>query len=69
MERTPVTSTDILSVGYDPDKEVLEIEFIRGAVYQYFGVPIGVYEGIMAADSKGKFFHANIKNTYGFGKL
>jgi hypothetical protein len=44
MERTPVTSTDILSVGYDPDQELLEVEFIRGAVYQYSGVPVGVYQ-------------------------
>lgn len=69
MERTPVTSTDILSVGYDQDQEILEIEFIRGAVYQYSGVPIGVYEGILTADSKGKFFHANIKKAYAFVKL
>lgn len=69
MERTPVTSSDILSVGYDPDQEILEIEFIRGAVYQYSGVPIAVYEGLMSADSKGKFFHVNIKNTYAFVKL
>ncbi len=69
MERTPVTSTDILSIGYDQDQEILEIEFIRGAVYQYSGVPIGVYEGILTADSKGKFFHANIKNAYAFVKL
>ena len=69
MERTPVTSTDILSVGYDADQEVLEIEFIKGAVYQYSGVPVGVYEGIMAADSKGKYFHANIKKNYSYMKL
>ena len=69
MERTPVTSTNILSVGYDPDQEILEIEFVGGAVYQYSGVPIGVYHGMMAADSKGKYFHVNIKNTYAFMKL
>lgn len=69
MERTPVTSTNILSVGYDPDQEILEIEFVRGTVYQYFGVPMGVYEGLMAADSKGRFVDANVKNTYAFVKL
>lgn len=69
MERTPVTSTDILSIGYDTDNQTLEIEFIRGAVYQYSGVPPSIYDGIMMADSKGKFFHANIKNAYSYMKL
>ncbi|MBK6659502.1 MAG: KTSC domain-containing protein [Proteobacteria bacterium] len=69
MERTPVTSTNILSVGYDPDQEILEIEFISGTVYQYSGVPNAVYEGILTADSKGKYFHSNVKNAYAFVKL
>lgn len=69
MERTPVTSSDILSVGYDAETHVLEIEFIKGSVYQYFGVPQEVYDGILWADSKGKYFHANIKNVYSFSKL
>jgi len=69
MERTPVSSSDILSIGYDADNQVLEIEFIRGAVYQYSGVPPGQYDGIMAADSKGKYFHANIKNAYSHMKM
>ena len=45
MERTPVTSTDILSIGYDTDNQTLEIEFIRGAVYQYSDVPPGARQG------------------------
>ncbi|MCG6117265.1 MAG: KTSC domain-containing protein [Aquimonas sp.] len=48
---------------------MLEIEFIRGAVYQYSNVPLGIYEGIMMSDSKGKYFHANIKNAYSYMKL
>ncbi len=69
MDRTPVTSSDILSVGYDAETQALEIEFTRGAVYQYSGVPQEVYDGILSADSKGKYFHANIKNIYSFLKL
>ena len=69
MEHTPVTSSVILSVGYDAETQVLEVEFIRGAVYQFSGVPREVYDGILVADSKGKYFHANIKNIYSFLKL
>ncbi len=59
----------ILSIGYDTDNQTLEIEFIRGAVYQYSDVPPSIYDGIMMADSKGKFFHANVKNTFSCVKL
>ena len=69
MERISVNSSNISSVGYDANSQTLEIEFINGGVYQYSGVPESVYEGMMGADSKGKYFHANIKNTYPFSKL
>lgn len=69
MERTPVSSSDIASIGYDEDNQILEVEFNSGSVYQYSGVPSSEYDGIMSADSKGKYLHANIKNRYPFVKL
>ena len=39
MERQYVSSSNIASIGYDPDNQVLEIEFLSGAVYQYYDVP------------------------------
>ncbi|MBY5286883.1 KTSC domain-containing protein [Pseudomonas aeruginosa] len=68
MERTPVTSSNISSIGYDADSQVLEIEFNSGAVYEYSGVPAGEHAGLMNADSKGTYFNANIKNRYSFSK-
>jgi hypothetical protein len=68
MERLPVTSTDINSVGYDVDSQVLEIEFHKGGMYQYFEVPQEIYEELMGADSKGKYFNMNIKKAYSFSK-
>ncbi len=68
MERTPVTSSNISSIGYDADSQVLEIEFNSGAVYEYSGVPAGEHAGLMNADSKGTYFNANIKNRYPFSK-
>ena len=34
MERLPVSSSAIQSIGYDPEQQLLEIEFQRGAVYR-----------------------------------
>lgn len=61
MERQYVSSSHIASIGYDPDNMVLEIEFLSGAVYQYYDVPQSIYEGLMAADSHGKFLAAYIR--------
>jgi len=69
MERISVNSSNVSSVGYDANSQTLEIEFNNGGVYQYSGVPESVYEGMIGAESKGKYFHANIKNTYPYSKL
>lgn len=63
--RQSVTSSMILSVGFDSASRVLEIEFRRGPrVYRYFDVPEFLYEGLMAARSKGQFFTARIADRY-----
>lgn len=64
MERIHVTSSNLRSVGYDPETRVLEIEFNSGDIYQYYNVPQKEYVGLMNAGSHGKYFQANIKNAY-----
>lgn len=39
VEKAHLKSEALHSVAYDVDKRVLEIEFISGAIYRYFGVP------------------------------
>ena len=46
MDRTPVSSSNLASVGYDPSTKTLEIEFNDGAVYQYDDVPESEYTGL-----------------------
>jgi len=64
MNRIPVSSRNICSVGYDPKSKELEIEFNSGGIYQYSSVPETIFRQLMAAPSHGKFFHAHIKNVY-----
>jgi hypothetical protein len=54
----------MVSVGYDAAHSTLEIEFRTGHVYEYFAVPRGVYQGLLNAASKGRFFHAEIDGVY-----
>ena len=63
MERTPVQSSSVSSVGYDRDSSTLEIEFLNGSVYQYFGVPESIFNGLMNAPSKGTFLDQFVKKA------
>ena len=69
LQRKPVSSTNIASVGYDAGTKVLEIEFKGGGVYQYAGVPEKRYELLMKASAIGSYFHREIKPWYEFKKI
>lgn len=69
MDRQPVASSNLSSVGYDTGTEVLEIEFLDGSLYRYTGVPVTVYTGLMQAPSKGSYFFAHIRTTYSYQQL
>lgn len=69
MERKPVTSSNIASIGYDENTSTLEIEFLNNSIYQYFDVPQHIYQGLMQADSQGQFLAQNIKGVYRYSKV
>ena len=69
MERVHVSSSNIRSIGYDAEAQVLEIEFISSGVYQYSDVPEQVHERLMSARSKGSFFSANIRDRFQTRKI
>ena len=62
MQRVPVESSSIASIGYAPQERVLELEFRQsGEVYQYFDVPAEEYTAFLAADSKGTYVNQQLK--------
>jgi hypothetical protein len=70
MDRTPVSSTELASVGYEEATSILEVEFQKGGIYQYFGVPMQVHEQLMAAPSKGAYFnHVVKKGGYPYARV
>ena len=66
MQRQPITSSAISSVGYDERSSVLEVEFQGGAVYDYFDVPPKVYRALLKASSKGSFVSRRVRDRYPF---
>lgn len=69
MERESVNSSNLASIGYDSENEILEVEFKHGGVYQYLDVSESVFNELMNAPSQGVYFSANIRNDYEFSKL
>lgn len=64
MRVTTVESTTIAAVGYDENLTRLQLEFCSRGVYLYFDVPAAVYEGLLDAPSKGRYFNATIRGRY-----
>ncbi|MDV7215481.1 KTSC domain-containing protein [Streptomyces prunicolor] len=69
MQRTPVSSSNLASVGYEPSTGVLEIQFRSRSIYQYFNVPTSAYQGLMAARSKGSYHAHFILGRYRYKRL
>ncbi len=59
-----VESSMVHAIGYDPEERALEVVFTSGKVYVYEGVPLDVYEGLMAAQSKGSYMRGMIIDVY-----
>ena len=51
--------------GYEafPDDSRLRIQFKASKIIEYSPVAVSIMVGFANADSKGKFYHANIRNA------
>jgi len=68
--RVLVESSAISSIFYDPESQMLDIEFkSSGEIYRYFDVPNDEYQGLLMATSKGAYLNSEIKPKYRTRKL
>lgn len=59
-------STAISRAEYDESTGALSLWFVEsGGPYHYYNVPLSVYEGLLAASSKGGYFNSHIRDRYG----
>uniref|UniRef100_A0A6M3KZG1 Putative RNA binding domain protein n=1 Tax=viral metagenome TaxID=1070528 RepID=A0A6M3KZG1_9ZZZZ len=68
IEMVPVDSSMIKAYGYDRNTGRLRVTFNNDKTYEYYGIPQLVFKAFEQADSKGSFFHRNIKKQHE-GKL
>lgn len=69
MDRDPVASSNISSVGYDAASETLEVEFTNSSIYQYYNVPSNLFEQLMLSSSKGQFLNTYIRAQYPYSRV
>lgn len=61
---TEVSSSNIAAYGYDLARKWLDVQFVSGDIWRYPGVSFDLAERFSEAESKGKFFYANIKGKF-----
>jgi hypothetical protein len=64
IEMLPVHSAMAAQIGYDLEREILQIEFNNGSVYRYAEVEPEVWEDLQDTDSIGCFYNDEIKGCY-----
>lgn len=64
MKRVPVSSSSVVSVGYDSASFILEVEFRSGGVYRYSNVPAAAHRLLLQAASIGEYVNTVIKPRF-----
>lgn len=69
FEQDDVTSTHLSKVRYDNRSKMLTVWFSDSSIYEYANVPRNIYDNLLAAPSKGKYFNKNIRLSYKYSKV
>ena len=64
IKRINVNSYNILSIGYDSTKLVLQVAFRNGSIYQYYKVPPDVYSLLTMNTTNDTFIKSRISSRY-----
>lgn len=62
-------SSNIARIRYDAASLTLEVEFLNGRMYQYFDVPMAVFDGLRTAESPGGYLATSIKGHFRYARV
>lgn len=57
------------AVAYDPARHLLYLRFTGAVVYRYFDFPSERYHDFLNAESRGRYFLANIRDHFRYERL
>ena len=69
MKRIPIKSGELLSVGYDAEMHILEVELINHDIYQFVQISAEVYAALTNAPNQYDYFKAHIDTKFLCRKL
>ena len=69
MDWLQLDSKMLASVAYDSEKQILYLRFRTGDVYRYFEFSGEDYRVFLNAESRGKYFLANIRDQFRYERL
>ncbi|MEN9560534.1 MAG: hypothetical protein RLZZ502_1745 [Pseudomonadota bacterium] len=64
MNRTPLRSTQIKSLGYDAGRRLMEVELTGGTIMAYSGVSQSVYDGLLRASNPQSYYRDRIEEEF-----
>lgn len=68
IKRTPVKSSSIASVGYEPKHAILAVQFKNGGLYHFNNVSPAAHQALIGAKSIGQYFGKNFRGGTKIGK-
>ena len=69
MNRTTVASPGIAQVGYEEGSEILEIEFVSGKIFQFYNVPLKLFDQLMNSSQKELYYESNILVRFPYTRI
>jgi hypothetical protein len=60
----PVISTKITRIEFNQLTGDLDVTFVSGNTFRFYGVPHDVYQGLIRAPSIGTYFVRNVRDHY-----
>lgn len=69
INREPIDSSNIISIGYAPEREMLAVEFKSRAIFHYRGVSLELMTAFYCAPSRGTFYAKHIKGKFSAQKM
>ena len=69
MKEISLKSSALLGGAYDPQRQLLWIDFRTGERYLYQAVPADVVEALALASSQGQYFNSVIRPRFSFERL
>lgn len=62
-------AANIVRTKYYPKERVMEFEYTNGHIYQYYDVPLEIWNSSVTAVSIGSFMHRYIKGNFRYSRI